>query len=156
MILRAEDLVKLLNISETDIDVSGLKLTVFKIYRVKGKGIISLDSKEIPSYEEVPLVANKLYTLQQGAYVVRYAEEVRIPEDCIALAFPRSSLLRMGATLHTAVWDPGYRGRGIGLLVVYNPYGIIIEKGAQIGQLIFIKMVGKIKRLYSGTYQGER
>lgn len=97
-----------------------------------------------------------MFSLPPGAYIVRYREYVKIPDDCIALAIPRSSLLRMGATLYTAVWDPGYKGRGYGLLAVFNNRGIVLEKGAQIAQLVYIKMTGRTSFTYRGTFYGER
>jgi dUTP pyrophosphatase len=73
----------------------------------------------------------------------------------IALAIPRSTLLRSGATLFTAVWDPGCEGRGEGLLVVFNPYGVEIERRAQIAQLVFIRLDRETKFVYRGSYQRE-
>ena len=64
--------------------------------------------------------------------------------------------MRIGASLYTAVWDPGYEGRGSGLLVVHNKNGIYIEKGAQIAQLVFIRMNKPTKKLYRGSYFREK
>lgn len=75
--------------------------------------------------------------------------------DKMAMALPRSSLLRCGATLDTAVWDPGYNGRSQSLLVVHNPHGIRIKKNARLMQLIFICMREVAHKAYSGIYQGE-
>lgn len=153
-VLRPEDIMSILGVKESELDCSGLKMTVGEIYRFNGRGKILANNKGLPPYEElVPI--NNIFYLEQGAYLVRYREYVKIPEDCIALVFPRSSIMRIGATLYTAVWDAGYEGRGVGLLVVHNPYGIVLEKGAQIGQLVFIKLTEKTSRLYRGTYYKE-
>ncbi|MEM2452891.1 MAG: deoxyuridine 5'-triphosphate nucleotidohydrolase, partial [Ignisphaera sp.] len=87
-----------------------------------------------------------------GGYRIRYREIVKVPENTIAIAIPRSTLLRIGATIHTAVWDPGYEGRGEGLLVVFNNHGIEIEHGAQIAQLVFISLDRITRYIYRGSY----
>ena len=72
----------------------------------------------------------------------------------MALATPRSSLLRCGVTVNTAVWDTGYSGRSQSLLVVYNPRGIRLEKNARIVQLVFFTLDRETEG-YRGAYQGE-
>jgi dUTP pyrophosphatase len=110
----------------------------------------------IPHYKRLEHDSDGIYHLPQGSYVIRYREYVKVPEDAIALAIPRSSLIRSGSTLFTAVWDPGYEGRGYGLLVVYNSHGIRVRRGAQVAQLVFIKMMERSVKVYRGTYFGER
>lgn len=61
----------------------------------------------------------------------------------------------MGVTVHLAVWDPGYVGRGEALMVVLNPHGVEIEQGARVAQLLLIKLVEKPDRVYRGRYYGE-
>jgi len=72
----------------------------------------------------------------------------------MALGRPRSSLLRCGVTVGTAVWDAGYEGRSQSLLVVYNPRGFRLQKNARVAQLIFMRLSGKTEG-YKGAYQGE-
>ena len=72
----------------------------------------------------------------------------------MALATPRSSLLRCGVTVNTAVWDAGYSGRSQSLLVVYNPGGFRLQRNARIVQLVFFQLSGETEG-YNGTYQGE-
>ena len=84
-----------------------------------------------------------------------FNEIVSIPSDAAALARARSSLLRCGAALETALWDPGYRGRSQSLLVVYNPAGLRLKKNARLMQLIFLRLEKEAEKLYSGRYQGE-
>ncbi len=139
---------------EYALDTSGLKLHVYRIYEFASSGALLGDKRNIPEYKEA-LSENDTYILSKGAYIVRYKEYVRIPENMIALTIPRSSLLRMGATIHTAVWDSGYEGQGIGLLVVFNENGIQLSKGTHVAQLVFFKVFGK-SLTYEGIYKGER
>ncbi len=151
VVLSPEDLIKLFGVDEEKVDCAGLKLTLDKVFRIVGVGRLSKNSKELPKYESV-IDSNGLYRLPQGIYLVKYGEYIRIPNGYIGLAIQRSSLLRMGASLYTAVWDPGYEGKGSGLMVVHNPHGIIIERGTQIAQLVIIKMSSPTSKLYRGTY----
>ncbi|HDD64086.1 MAG TPA: deoxyuridine 5'-triphosphate nucleotidohydrolase, partial [Thermoprotei archaeon] len=59
------------------------------------------------------------------------------------------------ATVETAVWDPGYRGRSYSLLIVYNEEGIRLKRNARLVQLVFIKVMGDTGGGYKGTYQFE-
>ncbi len=91
--------------------------------------------------------------LVPGGYLATYNEEIAVPADCAGLVVPRSSLMRCGATLHSALWDPGYRGRGQGLLSVYSPLELLPD--ARIGQFVLMRLEQAAGELYSGTYQGE-
>lgn len=93
--------------------------------------------------------------LDRGAYLAVFNEKVNIPKNIVAIAEPRSSLLRSGATTHTAVWDPGYSGRSRCLLAVFNPLGLVLYRNARILQLVFFKVLGEVGEGYSGRYQGE-
>ncbi len=73
----------------------------------------------------------------------------------MALARPRSSLLRCGVSVHTAVWDAGYSGRSQSLMVVYNPQGFKIHKNSRFMQLVFFYLNGEVTEGYKGIFQGE-
>jgi dUTP pyrophosphatase len=103
-----------------------------------------------------PLVFDGLDSVElvPGAYIVTYNEIVHLPNNIMALATPRSSLLRCGVTVNTAVWDAGYSGRSQSLMVVYNPRGFRLQRNARIVQLVFFQMTGETEG-YRGAYQGE-
>jgi dUTP pyrophosphatase len=92
--------------------------------------------------------------LPPGAFLVTYNEVVNLPLDVMALALPRSSLLRSGVSIQTAVWDPGYSGRAQSMMTVFNTSGFIVEKNARIVQLVFFKLELSTTG-YNGSYQGE-
>ncbi|MEZ5339801.1 MAG: deoxyuridine 5'-triphosphate nucleotidohydrolase [bacterium] len=91
--------------------------------------------------------------LSPGGYLVTYNETVSVPEHSAGILLPRSSLMRCGATLHSALWDPGYIGKGQGLMTVYN--SLRLHRDARIAQFILIAIEGQVESLYSGQYQGE-
>lgn len=152
VVLSPETLIQLLKLSKDQLDCSGLKLHLDKVFSLASQGGIYKNAKKLSEVIEVKSNNNGIYTLAPGAYRIRYREIVKVPENTMALAIPRSTLLRIGATVFTAVWDPGYEGRGEGLMVVFNPYGVEIEQGAQIAQLVFISLDKVTNFVYRGTY----
>jgi len=144
-------------LSEEQFQPVGADLTLKKVFAFKGMGRIDFDNSErkISEAKELKFDEKGWIKLGRGAYKVSFNEYIKIPQDMMALVFPRSSLLRCGATLHTAVWDPGYEGRGEMLLVVHNRKGIVLKKNAKIGQIVFMKLVEKTRHRYEGVYKGE-
>ncbi|MHC1564681.1 MAG: deoxyuridine 5'-triphosphate nucleotidohydrolase [Candidatus Hecatellaceae archaeon] len=142
---------------ERQLQPAGFELTLAEVFSFKGFGSLGFEDEDrkLPSFKPIRLSAERFTRLPSGAYLVRYNEEVWLPPDLSALIFPRSSLMRSGAILYTAVWDPGYRGRGQGLLNVYNPHGIRLKLNARIGQLVFLRLSKPSRRLYRGIYQRE-
>jgi dUTP pyrophosphatase len=61
----------------------------------------------------------------------------------------------MGLHVPTAVWDAGYAGRGEGLLLVTNPRGARLQRGARIVQLIVLRLTEPAGAGYAGAYQQE-
>jgi len=142
--------------AELQVQPAGIDLTLMKVEVFKSKGTVGLTagSRTLSEVEELP-TSDGVYYLKPGCYKVTYNEVVEMPPHMLALSFPRSSLLRCGAYLGSAVWDPGYRGRGSGLLVVHNPEGIRLEKNARLAQIIFLLMSELPQKVYSGVFQGE-
>ena len=93
--------------------------------------------------------------LAQGPYLVTFNEVVNLPLDIMALGRPRSSLLRSGVSLHTAVWDAGYRGRSQSLLTVHHTEGFHLQRDARLAQLVFFRLSSPPSAGYHGHYQGE-
>lgn len=129
---------------------NGVDLTLGAVFRQTDTGVISREGKTVGDRSELSATDDR-YRLDPGAYVVRYGEPVRIPEDHVGFVYPRSSLLRNSCMLNTAVWDAGYEGVGEGLLQVGHP--IEIEPGARIAQLVFAR--ADHDGTYDGSYQGE-
>lgn len=135
----------------------GIELTLQRVERFLSRGALAFDNRErrLPMTEEIPFDPLGWASLPPGPYLVTFNEIVSIPKDLAAMARPRSSLLRSGATLETALWDPGYRGRSQSLLVVHNPFGLSLKRNARLMQLVFMRLSGEAERAYSGAYQNE-
>jgi len=142
---------------EKQTQMCGMELTLQKIERFTSAGAVAFDNIErvLPSTDALDFDSSGWIDLAPGAYLVTFNEIVNIPSDVAALARARSTLLRCGASLETALWDPGYRGRSQSLLVVHNPQGLRLKKNARLMQLIFLRLENKAEKLYSGKYQGE-
>jgi dUTP pyrophosphatase len=135
---------------------NGFDLTLRQVDILQTPGQIATDNSRRQVSDLSPLMFDGLgfIDLPAGIYSVTFNEIVHLPRNIMALATPRSSLLRCGATVNTAVWDAGYSGRSQSLLVVYNPRGIRLEKNARIIQLVFFALDGETEG-YRGAYQGE-
>ncbi len=143
--------------SDAHIQPNGVDLSLDAIWRLSEVGALgrSNDERRLPARELVEFDAEGWVELAVGAYGIRYAEWVSLPADCGGLCFPRSSLLRMGLYVPTAVWDAGYAGRGEGLLVVSNPQGVRLQHGARIVQLVVFRLTSPAAETYAGAYQHE-
>ena len=142
-------------IDDEQIQPNGVDLTLHSVAEPIDAGRIGRSGKTVADQQEVAPSEitddGETYYLPPGAYIVRYGERIAVPEDHIGFVLPRSSLLRNGCMLHTAVWDAGYEGQGAGLLVVHHD--IEIERGARIGQ--FVLATADHTGTYTGTYQHE-
>jgi len=135
---------------------SGIDLTVREVAAYTSGGVITRDNRErsISGIRVLEFGERNRIHLPAGAYLLTYNEIVNLPLGLMALALPRSSLLRSGAAVHTAVWDPGYCGRAQSMLSVYNPAGFTLEKDARVVQLVFFTLE-ETGEGYRGVYQGE-
>ncbi len=141
---------------EEQLQPNGFDLTLKNVSIFKTSGDIKTDnSKRVVSTTEIlNYDTNGTIKLNPGTYLVTFNEIVHLPNDIMALARPRSSLLRCGAAIHNAVWDAGYHGRSQALLIVYNSEGFCVQKNARIDQLVFFRL-GEETQGYHGKYQGE-
>ncbi len=135
---------------------NGVDLTLREIALFQSPGKIATSNSQRLVSDLAPLVFDGLdfIHLAPGIYSITYNEIVHLPRNIMALATPRSSLLRCGVTVNTAIWDAGYSGRSQSLMVVYNPQGFRLQRNARIVQLVFFRLTGETEG-YRGTYQEE-
>ena len=138
----------------TQLQPNGFDITVKDISLYMGAGTVDFDNtnRELPKYSNI--TSHYTYHLQCGSYLIDYNEKFSIPNNLIALGYTRSTLLRCGAFIMSAVWDSGFHGYGQGMLSVSNNYGINIQKNARVLQLIFIEKKDD-KSIYDGKYNEE-
>ena len=141
---------------DAQVQTNGFDLTLRDIAVIQSAGRMTAAAGGRAISSTSPLVFDGLgcIDLPAGTYIVTYNEIVHLPVDIMALGRPRSSLLRCGVTVGTAVWDAGYEGRSQSLLVVYNNLGFRLQRNARITQLVFMELTGASEG-YNGIYQRE-
>ncbi|MCX5708480.1 MAG: deoxyuridine 5'-triphosphate nucleotidohydrolase [Candidatus Omnitrophica bacterium] len=147
---------------DTQLTPNGFDLTAAKIFQFSQAGTLDFSNKErkIPESRELAVKKEKpqdkfgWWPLGPGIYKVVTNEKVKLPLDLIAVAFPRSSLLRMGAFTQTGVWDAGFEGISEFVIVVTNPLGMKLKQNARVAQLLFTKIT-ETESGYNGIYQNK-
>jgi dUTP pyrophosphatase len=166
-VLSREDILKMIGGSpplvenlcdvQQQIQPNGIDLTIKEVSLFSSPGSIGPGNEGRTLSGNSPLVFDGLdrMDLLPGCYLVTYNEVVNLPKNVMALALPRSSLLRCGVSIHNAVWDAGYSGRSQSLMVVYNTQGFRLYRNARIVQMVFFLLTREVSRGYHGMYQGE-
>jgi dUTP pyrophosphatase len=136
---------------------SGFDLSLESVEAYLGGGAVDFSNRErvIADTRTIEPDSDGWINLEKGVYKVVYNEVVKMPMNVAAIARTRSTLLRNGAEVGTAVWDPGYEGRSSSMLTVHNHHGLRLKKDARVAQLIFFE-TGDVEKGYSGVYQKER
>jgi len=138
---------------EDQLQPNGFDLRVDNIYEYNDSGYIGhLKDKFISSYKQMR--CNTVYFLKQGVYSFDIAEIIKLPLDVCAMTIQRSSVMRCGCITNVGWWDSGYNGKGFSQLMVNNPFGFHIKRGAKIMQMIFLRNT-KTTEGYNGSYQNE-
>jgi dUTP pyrophosphatase len=142
---------------KVQVQPNGIELTLQRVEAHESSGAIAFDNSErkLPQTKNMDFDNEGWLYLPKGSYKIVFNEVVNIPKNIAALAKPRSSLLRCGVTIETAVWDAGYSGRSESLLVVHNEKGFRVKKDARLLQLLFFRLDKEVKKGYSGIYQNE-
>ena len=166
-VLSREDILKMLEGSlplvqnlcdiQQQVQPNGIDLTLKEIALLDSPGSLGPGTEGRALSNTSPLIFDGLdrVDLLPGCYLVTYNEVVNLPKNIIALARPRSSLLRCGVSIHNAVWDAGYSGRSQSLMVIHNPQGFRLYRNARIVQMIFFLLSRDVAQGYQGRFQGE-
>ena len=166
-ILSREDIVKMLGASpplvenlcdvQQQVQPNGIDLTLKETALFSSPGSLGSGTESRVLSTTSPLVFDGLgrVDLLPGCYLVTYNEVVNLPKNIMALALPRSSLLRCGVSIHNAVWDAGYSGRSQSLMMVYNSQGFRLYRNARIVQMVFFFLSREVALGYQGMFQGE-
>lgn len=142
---------------ETQLQPNGFDLTLETLSAHGGRGTVGVSNADrvLPDLHPVAFDSDGWVDLAPGIYHITFNEIVALPLNVMALGRPRSTLCRIGATIHTAVWDAGYEGRSSSLLAVTNPLGIRLQQNARVMQLVFFGVSNPPETGYAGIYQRE-
>lgn len=145
------------DIKEDQIQPNGLDLTVKHLWYVVGTAVLGHDSKM--KYENVQKIpfhtsADGYYYIdtpsKEGQVLIDFNEYVQVPEGYMGIIYPRSSLLRVGAFITSAIWDTGFSGALGASLRTRNPLKIATD--ARLAQIVFYPAEFNGLR-YNGRYQ---
>lgn len=142
---------------QLQIQPNGIDLTIHSIRSLESAGSIGLENtdRKLPIYRAIGFDSEGWLKLRKGSYNALFNEILNIPNYLAAIARPRTSLLRSGVTVETAIWDAGYSGRSECLLVVHNEHGFRIKENSRVLQVVFLELSQAPKKTYSGVYQRE-
>jgi len=146
-LIEKENLIKDYINLDKQLTPNGFDLTVGEIFKFDSPGALDFSNSQrvVPQGCKIPPQKEKKedkfgwWELERSAFKIKTNEVVSLPNDLVALAFSRTSLLRIGAFTQHGIWDAGFRGRGEFILVVENPCGIRLKENARIAQLVFLK-----------------
>lgn len=154
LILNQDMVTNYLDLNE-QLQPNGFDLTLKTVEPILTTGKLTKTEKVLPTTTSAEL-RNGIYRLTNShPYLVTFNEVFNLPPNVMALVFQRSTLSRMGAAMHTAVWDAGYHGSGQVFLNVSNPMGISIEPETRVAQMVFFELDQMTEELYQGQYQHE-
>lgn len=142
---------------EAQLQANGIDLTLRSVawFGSPGQIGVSNDERVLPKTDDMEFGADGWAHLAPGPYLITLNEVINIPLGLTALTWPRSSLLRAGVAIHTAVGDAGYQGRYQALLNVLNPRGFRVARNARVVQVVFFDLRSPVEQGYQGVYQQE-
>jgi len=143
---------------DTQVQPNGIDLTLRSVawYASPGQLGVTNEDRVLARADELEFDPEGWVHLAPGPYLATLNETLHIPLGLTGLTWPRSSLLRSGVAIHTAVGDAGYEGCYQVLLSVLNPRGFRIARNARIVQEVFFTLVTPVSQGYAGVYQQSR
>lgn len=150
------------NLSEREInnpEGSGYDLRVGTIYSISGKTFLGIEKR---SSVESTVVAqydpNKVttFTIKPGEYfLMQTVEKLNLPEDVLAVFYPRSTLFRSGVSIFSGQASPGYSGQPSFGIANMGHCDFEFEMGARLAHVLFQGVTGSANT-YRGQWQGGR
>lgn len=140
--------------NEIVVQPNGIDLRVNKLWHLSGKARLPRDKKietEHVVITEIPL-KNGEFELRAdyGQYLVDFRESASIKDGYCGIIVPRSSMLRTGHLVTSALWDTGFEGKLGATIRPLTP--MAIEWGAAIAQIIIFQSEFNGHR-YDGGYK---
>lgn len=145
------------NVSDLDrqLQPNGIDFTVARINSLESAGFLGFaaEDRKLPLVKPVRFGDREALHLDPGAYQVEFEEVLHLPNHIMALGWSRSSLLRAGVLIGSAVWDAGFSGQSVSLLVVHNRYGFDVTRHARLLHVVFFRLTEETAEGYSGAFR---
>lgn len=154
------------NRDEKDYQPSGLDLRLGNVFYLESERDIFYgiyDGKKVlPRHEEAVRVKVSQddceiwgwQLMPQQPYICQVQEQIRIGDDNAQFYLPRSTLLRAGVNVYTALGDLGYNGHLSFLVINHGARPFFIQEGERFAQLVDFEVRGGSES-YDGDYQEE-
>lgn len=139
---------KITEVEDGDIQPNAVDIRLDEVERIESSDFI-LDEEDKTHRTTTPVSTddNGFYVLEPGSYKVKMKNTISIGESEAGVVISRSTLVRNGVYLCSGLYDTGYKGSMIALLIVTSG-NAIIKRGARIGQYLIMESES------NGTYQG--
>lgn len=139
----------------------GIDLSVKKIERIYRGGQVLKDKTVVDpqNYQEIFATENSegriTWRLASGVYALTFNERVTIPPTHTGFILHRSSIMRMGGMIVSAIWDPGFTtGDNDMGTTLFAHVPIEIEKDARVAQF-YMMSNETVDELYNGQFQNK-
>ena len=90
--------------------------------------------------------------IPQQTYIAQVKDQIKIGESNAQFYLPRSTLLRAGVNVYTALGDLGYNGHLSFMIINHGPRSFFIQQGERFAQLVDFEVRGGSES-YDGDYQ---
>lgn len=150
------------NFDDSSYQPDGIDLRLGQVYRFDFSSEIlygiTEESKILPDLTELEKISvndvNGWILNPQEAFIFEVDRTVHIKNNSAQFYLPRSSLLRMGLNVITALGDSGYNGHLSFLAKNETTEPLFLEEGVRFAQLIDFEVKGAGK--YDGDYQDDK
>lgn len=151
------------NLNDNQYQPTGIDLTLDNIKTLEETHLhmhgLFKDIKVLPEQKELKTNTvqvkgslRQVYTLEpKSHYIATTKEKIKIDSNSAQFYLPRSSLLRAGISVQTALGDAGFNGHLSFLIINHNTFPFVIEKGARFAQLVDMQAQG-VDAEYDGDY----
>jgi deoxycytidine triphosphate deaminase len=153
LIIADKDKLRSMYGKDVHITSNGVDLRLGKMFKLRSKGSVSINDKDLPKMEEVEPVKGYYWLRPRRSAIVETEEFIRIPKDCINTYHIRSSLARCSATLNNSVGDSQFQGKLRFLMTNNGNYSFSIQEGSRFVQVLTHQCLGAGK--YDGSYNQE-
>ncbi len=138
---------------------AGLDFRLGELFKIKGETFLGLEKRNTVDHESVAKYdpeASSTFTIKpEKFYLMQTVEKINLPENVVAIPYPRSTLLRSGVWLLSTQVAPGYKGILTFGLKNMGSSSFKVELGARVAHIIFYEIAGK-GAAYRGQWQGGR
>ena len=153
------------NRDNKDYQPSGLDLRLGNLFFLDGERDVKyglIDGKKIiPEHKPVkPTLLNVgkddyiagWNLIPQQPYIAQVKGQIKVGDHNAQFYLPRSTLLRAGVNVYTALGDLGYNGHLSFLIINHGPRPFFIQEGERFAQLVDFEVRGGSES-YDGDYQ---